>query len=507
MITSNKTNIIIGPPGTGKTYKLISILEELMAQGMKSDEIGFFTFTRKAASEARERVMKKFDLTEEKLPFFKTFHSMAFKQLHIDKNTVMGYSNYIDICHLLGLTISSQQINDEGGFEIVHTKGDRLFFLENLHRVTKKSLEEVWKMFPNDDIEFRELELLAKTYSDYKVTRAKVDFTDMILLYNMRGTAPGFKVLMIDEAQDLSPIQWDMANLIATTADKIVIAGDDDQAIYSWAGADVTQFQNLPGTTEVLNITYRLTPNVYKLAESISNRIKTRKPKAYLPSRSIPGNVNRHSTLETINMSDGTWFLLSRNIFLLPQYSKYCLDRGYLFDSKYGSPINPDASTAIKHWEMLRRGDSVTGAIAKIIYEFMEVKTRIRYGSKKAIATLDDATIVDIELLTKSFGLQTYAIWHEALNRLKPVEVQYFLAALKSGEKMMKEPRIRINTIHGVKGGEAQNIVLMPDMSKRTFEEYDKFPDDELRVWYVGVTRAIHSVYILEPQTPYFIEI
>ena len=49
---------------------------------------------------------------------------------------------------------------------------------------------------------------------------------------------------MVDEAQDLTPLQWDMVVKIAKGVDRVYIAGDDDQAIYEWNGADVKHFSN-----------------------------------------------------------------------------------------------------------------------------------------------------------------------------------------------------------------------------------------------------------------------
>ena len=53
-------NIILGPPGTGKTHNLLNLVEDELAKGTPPDRIGFFAFTKKAANEAKERAKKKF---------------------------------------------------------------------------------------------------------------------------------------------------------------------------------------------------------------------------------------------------------------------------------------------------------------------------------------------------------------------------------------------------------------------------------------------------------------
>ena len=72
---------------------------------------------------------------------------------------------------------------------------------------------------------------------------------------------------------------------------------------------------------------------------------------------------------------------------------------------------------------------------------------------------------------------------------------------LRRGEKITKEPRIRLSTIHAAKGGEATNVVLITDITSRVYKNYQKNPDDENRVFYVGLTRTKQNLYLIEPQS------
>ena len=71
-------HIVLGPPGTGKTTKLLNLVEQYMQSGVPPDRIGYFAFTRRAATEAIDRACAKFNLTKKELPYFRTLHSLAF---------------------------------------------------------------------------------------------------------------------------------------------------------------------------------------------------------------------------------------------------------------------------------------------------------------------------------------------------------------------------------------------------------------------------------------------
>ena len=77
-----------------------------------------------------------------------------------------------------------------------------------------------------------------------------LDFTDMLREY---GTALPIDICIVDEAQDLSSLQYQHGNTsLLPSAREVYIAGDDDQAIFGWAGADVNKFLSLKGEKIIL---------------------------------------------------------------------------------------------------------------------------------------------------------------------------------------------------------------------------------------------------------------
>ena len=107
-----------------------------------------------------------------------------------------------------------------------------------------------------------------------------------------------------------------------------------------------------------------------------------------------------------------------------------------------------------------------------------------------------------IDQLTKDFGLKTKKIWYEAFggDAAGTRRIEYLRKMRANGEQLNKKPRIELSTIHAAKGGESQNVVLLTDLTKTTLDTYEKNPDDENRLFYVGATRTKENLHIIEPK-------
>jgi len=495
----NEANILFGPPGTGKTTTLLSVVNMKIKDGIPPDQICFISFTRKAANEAKWRAMERFKLTDEQLPWFRTLHSLAFQQMGMNKNSVMGLGDWIKLSQILNLTITYKTLSDDGTFA-GQTLGDRLFFAENMARARMIPLKEYWESLPNEDILWHELERLAAALEQYKIAHNKVDFTDIIHMFIESGQAPGCQVLIVDEAQDLSPLQWRMVERLRELIPESYVAGDDDQAIFRWAGADVDHLIKLPGQQTVLGKSFRVPKKVQEVANTITKRIKYRVEKEW-DARDEDGVVERVTDVSQIDMSHGTWLLLGRNNFLLDKYIDHCMRSGYVFDCPRDTTVKRESFIAIRDWEKLRNGQEIFASSVKLIYDLISVRVGITYGFKGKVDTLPDRRLMTMTELREQFGLCTTKPWNEALDKMPDMERAYFVEAIRKGEKFDAEPRIKISTIHGAKGGEAQNVVIQTDMAYRTYKEMELSPDDEHRVWYVAVTRAKHRLVIVSPQT------
>ena len=153
---------------------------------------------------------------------------------------------------------------------------------------------------------------------------------------------------------------------------------------------------------------------------------------------------------------------------------------------------------AAQDWENLRKGQPIAYKQVERIYGYMKDNT----DKKKLKGMLKDSSY-DMDTLKQSYGLKTDKPWFEAFDDAPSRDVNYLRKMRKNGEKLNEEPRITLSTIHGAKGGESQNVVLLTDLSENTMKAYEKNPDDENRLFYVGATRTKEHLHIISPKQEY----
>ena len=180
----NKTKIILGPPGTGKTTTLLNLVEQELAKGTPPDRIGFFAFTKKAAVEAKERAIKKFKLQDQQLPYFRTLHSLAFNELGLNKSEIMGKNSYKEFAQSFGLDLGYVIDADDMNGSI--TTDNILINEVNLSRMKCLKLEEHYNQ-SNLDVSWHALLRTKNALEEFKRKKEVFDFTDMIELFIESG--------------------------------------------------------------------------------------------------------------------------------------------------------------------------------------------------------------------------------------------------------------------------------------------------------------------------------
>jgi DNA helicase-2/ATP-dependent DNA helicase PcrA len=319
----------------------------------------------------------------------------------------------------------------------------------------------------------------------------------MILNFIKSDLSPKFDVVFIDEAQDLSPMQWDMAKSIWKKTEDSFIAGDDDQAIFKWAGADVDSFIALQDQMINLPLTqsHRVPIKVHQIAMGIINRIKHRINKTWKP-KTNEGGLHRHFEVDSVDMSSGEWLVLARTKHMLQDIEDILYRKGLYYKTKNKRNYEKDIQDSAINWEHLRKGQPLTYNQVEKIYGYMSPN----HTNKSSLHGMTKGAFYNIDQLTKDFGLSTKKVWYEAFDDAGSRRVEYLRKMRANGEQLNKEPRIELSTIHAAKGGESQNVVLLTDLTKTTLDGYEKNPDDESRLFYVGATRTKENLHIIEPK-------
>jgi superfamily I DNA/RNA helicase len=485
---------IFGPPGSGKTTYLLDVVDKELEDGVSTSNIGYFSFTKKAANEARDRAIKKFPFLNAKtdFPYFRTLHSLAFRCLSTKVDDMMQGEHYAEFAKEAGISLEISNDSEEG-----YAKAENPILSEiNLARIRGMDLRTHYNNSAID-IEWHHFEFVERSYRHYKASRNLLDFTDLLeLLAIEKQRIPRLEVLIIDEAQDLSRLQWEIVHALVERASRIYIAGDDDQAVFTWAGADVKSFLEFKGDIRVLEQSFRVPASVHSLANNIVNRIRERQPKNWKP-RDFEGTIKQYQRFEDAPLHEGEWLVLSSTNYMLNPVHEWLKSNGILFERNHVPSLPLPMLEAVINWERLRKGMSLGTKDIQGIYKYLGPSDVAR-GFKTFKGDLD---VLEYDLPSLAqYGLLTDAVWYEALSRISLDKIEYLRAILRRGTKLSSSERVKLSTIHGAKGGEADNVLLFLDLSPKFFKDYAKNSDSINRLFYVGITRTKKTLHLVLPR-------
>lgn len=493
-----------GPPGTGKTTTLLNLVDDALGSGVEPNRIGYFAYTRKASTVARDRAVKRFNRDPKKdFLYFRTLHSLSFRLLGLSTSEVLQEAQLKDFSEKIGLdlTAGGDSYKEEGfvSFRSNHP-------IMRLIDLTKTTLQDPRTCYNRSDVaESRSIFLhVFSEYERYKLENKLLDFTDMLLAVSEKPQIfPFFKCCFIDEAQDLTPLQWKLVDILNHNSERLYLAGDDDQGIYRWAGADLNHFVSLPSSSEVLEQSYRIPRKIWQVADTVSKRISFRQEKFWSP-RPEEGVVRRiYDTYGLTFSNEEDWLILSQAHYQLSPLAEQLKTSGIFFERFGKSSLGERVRKAICAWNLLSGGEdnTVSRLEAQNLYNHISSgKGGVLKGSKKQLRNFPENSRFSLSLLQKDLGLQATGPWWEALDKIKSVDRAYASQLLANGVNLGKTPNIRLSTIHGAKGGEADNVLVFLDLSAKALWDMEERPDDAWRVLYVAVTRARNKLVLKVPE-------
>lgn len=323
--------LIIAGAGTGKTSVITERVKHLINQNFATPaEILCLTFTEKAATEMETRIDIALPLGYSQL-WVTTFHSFCDRVLRDESLNI-------------GLDPSYQLLSDTSSVALLEKHLYKLpldyyrplgnpqkFLLGLLQHMSRLKDEDITpSQFlsyaesvedPDEKKRYQELANLYLAYEDLKIQNSLMDFSDLIShTISLFRTRPNilkiyqqkFKYILVDEYQDTNYAQNILVNYLAGTDQNLTVVADDDQAIYRWRGAavsNVLEFQNTYPTSKLVVLTknYRSTQTIldssYKLIQHNN------------PDRlEVKAGINKHLTSTREEIGESVKFLHAKTV-------------------------------------------------------------------------------------------------------------------------------------------------------------------------------------------------
>jgi hypothetical protein len=337
----------------------------------------------------------------------------------------------------------------------------------------RNMMEDPIKVFKKESYKKDNIDVFQRkisTYEHYK-QNSFIDFTDMIERAIDEIDFPELDVLILDEAQDFTPLQWSVLYKMAENSKRIYLAGDDDQGIYQWNGADSKYFTTyFPGRKVVLRKTRRFGKAIHHFTEIIRRGILNSEEKEYLPDETKQGSVKRYLNFREIDFNlQGTWYILGRVNRVVNELRMAAKEAGLYFgDNKGNKSFDRKQWQAIKAWTAISNGKVINKADAEIMYKYIRDIEKDAFRTENFWIGEPDFKTYNFETLKEWCGLivpdekKNKEWWWILRRNFTSRQKIYFIRLLKRyGQKQLNDDlTIIIDTIHSVKGGEADHVVL-----------------------------------------------
>ena len=575
MTESTEVIRLFGGPGSGKTTALLDRVEQLLEseEDVEIRDVLVVSYTRAAAAEIRERLAERLDTTPRALRGnVCTMHSKAYDLLNLSRGGVVGESDKEEFCDDYGLEFEDEYEGSRRRSARSTTLGNKVIATSQWLQRTCRDVGDWYDVpfqwnernvrlppeiddraqtgnkytptWPSDDDRLDIPEAI-RAWRAWKGDQDIVGFADMLERVKQRSLLPQVDYLVIDEFQDITTLQYDVYEEWRPHMKRVLIAGDDDQVVYAWQGADPDLLLDEAVDEDViLPNSYRLPSRILNAVNQEVRHIEKRQEKDLEP-RKEGGRVEairNRSMLDvsrevkrTVEETDETVMVLFRARYQMFQFIDEFIDEGIPFKCLTDQRMWTDRLTQyVDAIEALAEDEPLDGLQARRLADMLADSafgTGERDDFFEALDEREEETGVEdiVEMNVEPDLVWEYAPFApdppaaaDMLRKVTQFQERSVDAYFNGTYEGMERDRVRVGTIHSAKGREADHVFVATDLTEKVVEqmaatveqagaevpgdgEFTKhtspvptLTDNERRVFYVGMSRARERLVLME---------
>ena len=568
MKESDGPNLIrlFGGPGSGKTTALLDEVELLLNSGIDVKDLLLVSYTRAAATELRERLGKRLEMEPESLRGnVSTMHAKAYELLKLSRKSVVSDSNRKDFCSAHNLEYEEDYKSGGRRTTLSTALGNKVLETSQWIQRTNKNVEDwfdvpfTWDVEkvrypPGIDPRAQSGNKYTPTWSSgdnrlsipdlieewraYKIDNKIVGFADMLELIHTRDLYPNVSNLVVDEFQDITQLQYGIYSKWKPRMDNVIIAGDDDQVVYAWQGADPNLLLNEKiGSDRILDKSYRVPSKVLEIVNQVIGHVEIRQDKNLRP-REEGGTIEFSSDQSVLDLvrrikadvdaERGTIMVLFRARYQMFEFIEEFVKIGIPFSMMTdGDMWTEKLENYVCAIECYRDGENLSGYQVHLLADMLvdsafgtrkrdELFDAIDNALKKKNTKNKDEVEFSVDFIRKQVPfMPSPDVASEMVRKVSNYQKKCVKAYFEGEYQKIEKDYVRLGTIHSSKGREADLVYVATDLTEKVVEhmsseveggiDYDPaskivpiLTDSERRVFYVGMSRARRRLVVME---------